>query len=148
MVEDWQQRCDSDDPWRRWLALPMVLRRQEQDEQTPRIPLRSSVLQFLRAATNWTHTAWNPWRLGFGPCETKFNEYGPLFIGLLGPTRRGDGVLHFLSINWTLIRLRLKDFWKGMNFGLVTVWKSNFSAGLTRLRKIPYPESIRRVWSG
>jgi hypothetical protein len=37
--------------------------------------------------------------LGFGTCGTKFNEYGPLFIGLLIPTRRGDGVLHFLSIN-------------------------------------------------
>jgi hypothetical protein len=37
--------------------------------------------------------------LGFGACGTKFNEYGLLFIGLLGPTHRGDGVLHFLSIN-------------------------------------------------
>jgi hypothetical protein len=31
--------------------------------------------------------------LGFGACGTKFHEYGPLFIGLLGPTRRGCGVL-------------------------------------------------------
>jgi hypothetical protein len=31
--------------------------------------------------------------LGFGACGTKFDEYGPLFIGLLGPTRRGCGVL-------------------------------------------------------
>jgi hypothetical protein len=31
--------------------------------------------------------------LGFGGCGTKFNEYGPRFIGLLGPTHRGDGVL-------------------------------------------------------
>jgi hypothetical protein len=38
-------------------------------------------------------------------------------------------------INRTLIRLRLEDFWKGMNFRLVTVWKSNFLARLTRLRK-------------
>jgi hypothetical protein len=31
--------------------------------------------------------------LGFGACRTNFDEYGPLFIGLLGPTRRGCGVL-------------------------------------------------------
>jgi hypothetical protein len=78
----------------------------------------------------------------------KFDEYGMLFIGVLGPNRKGDGVLHFLSINRTLIRLRLEDFWKGMNLGLVMVWKPNFPAGLTRLRKIPYPESVRRIWSG
>jgi hypothetical protein len=29
-------------------------------------PSCSSVLQFLRAAMNWTHTARNPWRLWFG----------------------------------------------------------------------------------
>jgi hypothetical protein len=52
--------------------------------------------------------------LGFWACRTKFDEYKPLFIGLLGPTRRGCGVLHFLSINRTLIRLRLKVFWKGL----------------------------------
>jgi hypothetical protein len=80
--------------------------------------------------------------------RSKFDEYGPLFIGFPGPTHRGDGVLHFLSINQNLIRLRLDDFLKGMNFGLVTVWKPNFPAGLTRLRKIPYPESVHRVWSG
>jgi hypothetical protein len=80
--------------------------------------------------------------------RAKFDKYMLLFIGVLGPTRRGDGVLHFLSINRTLIRLRLEDFWNGMNFGLVTVWKPNFLAGLTRLRKLPYLESVRRVWSG
>jgi hypothetical protein len=63
--------------------------------------------------------------LGFGACRTKFDEYGPLFIGLLGPTRRGDRVLYFLSINRTLIRLRLEDFWKGMNLEFVTIWKPN-----------------------
>jgi hypothetical protein len=67
---------------------------------------------------------------------------------VLGPTRRGDGVLHFLSINRTLIRLRLEDFWKRMNFGLVTGWKPNFPAGLTRLRKIPYLKLVHRVWLG
>jgi hypothetical protein len=80
--------------------------------------------------------------------RAKFVEYDPLFMGVLCPTRRGDEVLHFLSINLTLIWLRLEDFWKGMNFGLVTVWKPNFPAGLTRLRKIPYLELARRVWSG
>jgi hypothetical protein len=63
--------------------------------------------------------------LEFGACGTKFDEYRLLFIGLLGPTHRGDRVLHFLSINRTLIRLRLEDFWKGVNFGLVTIWKPN-----------------------
>jgi hypothetical protein len=32
----------------------------------PTFPSCSSVLQFLRAMMNWTHTARNPWRLGFG----------------------------------------------------------------------------------
>jgi hypothetical protein len=45
--------------------------------------------------------------------RAKFDEYEPLFVGVLGPTRRGDRVLHFLSINQTLIRLRLEDFLKG-----------------------------------
>jgi hypothetical protein len=67
--------------------------------------------------------------LGFGACETKFNEYGLLFIGLLGPTRIGCGVLRFLSINRTLIRLHLVDFWKGMNFGFVTIRKPNSRLG-------------------
>jgi hypothetical protein len=88
-------------------------------------PSCSSMLQFLWAAMNWTRTARNPWQLWFGACGTKFDEYGPLFIGLLGPTRRGDEGLHFLFINRTLIRLRLEDFWKGMNFELVTIWKLN-----------------------
>jgi hypothetical protein len=67
--------------------------------------------------------------LGLGACGTKFHEYGPLFIGLFDPTHRGDEVLHFLSINRTLIRLRLEDFWKGMNFGFVTIWKLNSQPG-------------------
>jgi hypothetical protein len=49
-------------------------------------------------------------QLGFGACGTKFDKYGPLFIGLLGLTHRGDGVLYFLSINRTLIQLCLEDF--------------------------------------
>jgi hypothetical protein len=67
--------------------------------------------------------------LGCGACGTKFDEYRLLFIGLLGPAHRGDGVLYFLSINRTLIRLHLEDFWKGMNFGLVTIWKPNSRPG-------------------
>jgi hypothetical protein len=67
--------------------------------------------------------------VGFRACGTKFDEYGPLFIRLLGPTCRGDRVQHFLSINRTLIRLHLEDFWKGMNFRLVTIWKPNSRPG-------------------
>jgi hypothetical protein len=104
-----------------------------QTNRLPTFPSCSSVFQFLQVAMNWTHTAWNPWLL---------------FIGVLGPTRRGDGYLHFISINRTLIRLRLEDFWRGMNFGLVSVWKPNFPAGLTLVRKIRHPESVHRVWSG
>jgi hypothetical protein len=51
----------------------------------------------------------------FGACGTKFNEFGPLFIGLLGPTCRGDEVLRFLYTNQCLTRLYLGDFWKGMD---------------------------------
>jgi hypothetical protein len=53
--------------------------------------------------------------LGFGVCGTKFDEYGQLFIGLLGPTRRRDGILRFLYTNQTLTQLCLGDFWKGMD---------------------------------
>jgi hypothetical protein len=106
-------------------------------------PSCSSVLQFLWAVTNRTSTARNPWRLGFGACGTKSNEYRLLFIGLLGPTRRGDGVLHFLSINQTLIRLRLEDFWKGMNFGYDM--ETEFPAGLTRVKE----NTLSRIgWPG
>jgi hypothetical protein len=63
--------------------------------------------------------------LGFGTCGIEFDEYGPLFIGFLSPTHRGDKVLYFLSINRTLIRLRLEDFWKGVNFGFVMIRKPN-----------------------
>jgi hypothetical protein len=55
--------------------------------------------------------------LWFGACGTKFDEYGPLFIGRLGPTRRGDGVIRFLYTNQTLTQLCLGDFWKGMDSG-------------------------------
>jgi hypothetical protein len=55
--------------------------------------------------------------LGFGACGTKFDEYMPLFIGLLGPTNRGDGVLQFLYTNQTLTRLCLGDFWKRVDSG-------------------------------
>jgi hypothetical protein len=55
--------------------------------------------------------------LGFVDCGTKFDEYWPLFIGLLGPTRRGDEVLQFLYTNQTLTRLCLGDFWKRIDSG-------------------------------
>jgi hypothetical protein len=86
--------------------------------------------------------------LGFGAYMTKFNEYMLLFIGLLGPTRRGCRVLFFLSINRTLIRLRLEDFWKGINFGFVMIRKLNSRPGSHRLRKIPYSELGREVGLG
>jgi hypothetical protein len=56
--------------------------------------------------------------LGFGACGAKFNEYGPLFLGLLGPTHRGDGVLRFLYTNQTTLFGR---FLEGDGFGLVTI---------------------------
>jgi hypothetical protein len=92
-------------------------------------PSYSSMLQFLRSAMNWTRTVRNPWRLGFGACRTKFDEYELLFIGLLCPTHRGDGVPYFLSINRTLLWLHLEDFWKGLNFRLVAIWKLNSRPG-------------------
>jgi hypothetical protein len=37
-------------------------------------------------------------KLGFGSCGSKFKENRPLFIGLLVPCRREEGVLPDLSI--------------------------------------------------
>jgi hypothetical protein len=67
--------------------------------------------------------------LGFGSCISKFKEDRPLFVGILVWTRRGLGVLQFLSINRTLIQLRLEDFWKGNELRLVTIRKPNFRKG-------------------
>jgi hypothetical protein len=67
--------------------------------------------------------------LGFGFCGSKFKENRLLFIGLLEWTRRQLGVLKFLSINRTLIRLGLEDFWKENELGLVTIQKSNSRPG-------------------
>jgi hypothetical protein len=52
-------------------------------------------------------------------CEQKFGLFRQLFIGVLAPTRRGYGVLHFLSSNRTQIQLHLKDIAKGaiLDFG-------------------------------
>jgi hypothetical protein len=107
----------------------MVHRRQEPDELTPHVPLL-----LLNASISLGGNELNShskkslaarvWCRGL-----KFDEYMPLFIGVLGHTRRGDGDLHFLSINQTLFQLRLEDFWKGMNLGLVTIWKLNFRLG-------------------
>jgi hypothetical protein len=62
-------------------------------------------------------------------CRTKSDEYGPLFIGFLGPTQSGDGVLRFLCTNQTLSRLRLGDFWKGMSSGWLRYWNLNSQPG-------------------
>jgi hypothetical protein len=67
--------------------------------------------------------------LGFGSCGSKFGENRPLFIGLLVWTRRGLGVLQFLSIHQTLIQLHLEVFWKGNELGFVTIRKPNFRLG-------------------
>jgi hypothetical protein len=61
--------------------------------------------------------------LGFGACGMKFDEYGPLFIGLLVPTRRGCGVLRFLSTNRTQTRLWSNNFVKAMILGFVLIRK-------------------------
>jgi hypothetical protein len=59
--------------------------------------------------------------LGFGACGIKFDEHGPLFIGLLVPSHRGCRELSFLSSNQTQTRLRSEDIGKGMIHGLVTI---------------------------
>jgi hypothetical protein len=61
--------------------------------------LRSGVLDLWRAAAEDGEI-----------CGTKVELFIPLFIVLSILTHRGCGVLHFLSINQTLIRLRLEDF--------------------------------------
>jgi hypothetical protein len=76
----------------------MVLRRQEQDEQTlddPLLLLRASI-SLAGDELNSHHK--KPLVARVWCCRQKFDEHGLLFIGLLGPTHRGDGVLHFLSI--------------------------------------------------
>jgi hypothetical protein len=82
--------------------------------------------------------------LGFGVCGTKFDVYGPLFIVLLGPTHRGCGVLRFLSINRTLIRLRLEDL-EGNELRVCYDMETEF---LTGLRQKPYLELGREVRLG
>jgi hypothetical protein len=49
---------------------------------------------------------------GFGVCRTKYNENGPLFIGVSVLTHRGCEVIPFLSINRTQTWLQSKDFGK------------------------------------
>jgi hypothetical protein len=113
------------DAWRCWGRPSTVLRLRGAALQLRLAPLKlllGSIALDVDESSSWgdyLHA------LGFGSCGTKFDGYKPLFIGLLGPTRRWDGVLRFLSINRTLIRLRLEDFWKGMNFGFVTIQKPN-----------------------
>jgi hypothetical protein len=129
MGESRWRRRSSDDSWQHWLATPMVHQWQEPDEHTPHVPLlllRASISpggDGLNSHGNKSLAA-RVWC-----CEQKFDKYRPLFIGVLGPTRREDRDLHFLSINRSLIWLRLEDFWKGMNFRMVIVWKPNFRPG-------------------
>jgi hypothetical protein len=52
---------------------------------------------------------------------TKFVRDRALFLGVLDPTRRGDGVLRLLSSNRTQIRLCLENIVKGAILGLVTI---------------------------
>jgi hypothetical protein len=63
--------------------------------------------------------------LGFGASGMKFDEYGPLFIGLLVPTHRGCRVLYFLSTNQTQTRLCSNDFVKGLILRFVSIRKPN-----------------------
>jgi hypothetical protein len=116
----WRWR-DSVDSWRWWLAPPMVLRRHEHDEQTPQVPLLLLHAWISLGGDELNSHDKKSLAARVWCCGQKFDEYGPLLIGVLGPTHRGDRVLNFLSINRTLIQLCLEDFWKGMNFGLVTV---------------------------
>jgi hypothetical protein len=51
--------------------------------------------------------------LGFGVRGTKSDDHEALFIVILVPTRRGCGVLPFLSINQTPNLALIKRFWKG-----------------------------------
>jgi hypothetical protein len=78
---------------------------------SPQAPPWVNCFERLSSCGDYLHV------LGFGDCGIKFDGYGPLFIGLLGPTHRGDGVLRFLYTNQTLTRLCLGDFWKGMDSG-------------------------------
>jgi hypothetical protein len=84
--------------------------------QLRRAVVNRSSLKFLLDARVWF-------------LQIKIRENRPLFIGLLVWTRRVLGVLQFLSINQTLIRLHLEDFWKENELGLVTIRKPNSRLG-------------------
>jgi hypothetical protein len=72
--------------------------------------------------------------MGFRSYRRKSDKHGPLFIGVLDPTHRGDGILRFLSSNRIQIPLRLGDLWKGMNFGFVTILQTEFPVGLAQVK--------------
>jgi hypothetical protein len=119
----WQRGLVS--AWRWWRQPPAVLRLWGAALQLRLAPLKL-LLGSIASDVDGSSSGGGYLRvLGFGAWGTKFDKYGPLFIGLLGPTCRGDGVLRFLSINRTLIWLHFKEFCKGMNFGFVTIRKSN-----------------------
>jgi hypothetical protein len=97
-----------------WEHPPVVLQLVQDHEQLP----LGLLLGFNCCVQWWIYLAWSSCSvLGFGSCGSKFGENRSLFIGLLVWTRRGLGVLQFLSINRTLIRLHLEDFWKETNSG-------------------------------
>jgi hypothetical protein len=66
----------------------MILRRQEPGEQTPRVTLLLLCASIaldddkLSLCNSFLHA------LGFGACRTKFDEHGPLYMGLPVPNRR------------------------------------------------------------
>jgi hypothetical protein len=103
--------------WRRWGKPPAVLwlwRAALQLRLAPLKLLLGSIASYVDESSScgsYLHV------VGLGACRKKFDEYKPLFIGLLSPTRRGDGVQWFLYTNQTLTRLCLGDFWKGVDSG-------------------------------
>jgi hypothetical protein len=60
----------------------MILRQQEQDEQTPRVPLM--LLRTSIASDGGESSLYGGYlcALGFGSCGTKFDEHGVLYIWL------------------------------------------------------------------
>jgi hypothetical protein len=129
--ESGPRRCSSVDTWRRWGQPPVVLRLQGAALQLCLAPLKLHIGSIASDVEESSSCSGYLRALGFGACGTKFDEYGPLFIGLSVPSSRGCEVLHFLSMNRTLIRLRLEDFWMGMNFPAGLTWvKENTLSGI------------------
>jgi hypothetical protein len=112
---EWARRRGSVDAWRRWGQPPVVLQLWGAALQLRLAPLKLLLGSIASDVDESSSCSGYLRALGFGACRAKFNDYGPLFIWLFGPTRRGDEVLRFLYTNQTLTRLCLGDFWKGMD---------------------------------